>query len=63
LANIKWDIPCAQEGKLIVKFIDHSTSREHLVQPNIVEYDVTRMGQPGFDLILGANNLKEFGLL
>jgi hypothetical protein len=33
------------------------------VHPDIVEYDGTRMGKPGFDLILGTNTLKELGII
>ncbi len=46
-------------GKLRIKFLDYSASREYLVQPDIVEYDGTTLSQPGFDLILGTNTLKE----
>ena len=46
-------------GKLRIKFLDYSASREYLVQPNIVEYDGTTMSKPGFDLILGPNTLKK----
>ena len=49
--------------KLRVKFLDYSTSREYLVQPDIVEYDGTTMSQLGFDLILSTNTLKELGIV
>ena len=45
-------------GRLRIKFLDYSASREYLVQPDIVEYDGTTMSKPGFDLILGTNTLK-----
>ena len=48
-------------GKLRIEFLDYSVSKECLVQPDIVEYDGTTMSQPGFDLILGTNILKELG--
>ena len=48
-------------GKLRIKFLDYSACREYLVQPDIVEYDGTKMSKPGFDLILGTNTLKELG--
>ncbi len=38
--------------------LDYSASREHLVQPDIVEYDGILMSQPGFDLILGTNTQR-----
>ncbi len=50
-------------GKLRTKFLDYSASREYLVQPDIAEYDGTTMSQPGFDLILGTNTLKELGIV
>ena len=50
-------------GKLRIKFLDYSASREYLVQPDIVEYDGTTMSKPGFDLILGTNTLKEIGIV
>ncbi len=51
------------KGKLRIKFLDYSASREYLVQPDIVEYDSTTMSQPGFDLILSTNTLKEPGIV
>ena len=50
-------------GKLRIKSLDYSTSKEYLVQPDIVEYDGTTMSKPGFDLILGTHTLKELGLV
>jgi len=50
-------------GNLRIKFHDYSTSKEYLVQPDIVEYDGTKMSEPGFDLILGTNTLKELGIV
>ena len=50
-------------GKLRIKFLDYSASREYLIQPDVVEYDGTTMSQPGFDLILGTNTLKELGIV
>ena len=50
-------------GKVRIKFLDYSASREYLVQPDIVEYDGKTMSKPGFDLILGTNTLKELGIV
>jgi len=50
-------------GKLRIRFIDCSASRDNLVQPNIVEYDRRSMRKPVFDLILGTNILKELGIV
>ena len=47
-----------RRGKLRIN-LDYSASREYMVQPDGVDYDGTTMSQPGFDLILGANILKE----
>ena len=33
------------------------------VQPDIVEYDENHMTEPGFDLILGCNTMKELGIV
>ncbi len=50
-------------GTLTIIFLDNSTSREYLVQPDIVKYVGTTMIQPEFHFILGANTLKEQGIL
>ena len=50
-------------GKLIIKFLDYSASREYLVKPDVVENDETTVSQPGFDLILHTNTLKELGIV
>ncbi len=50
-------------GKLRIKFLYYSASREYLVQPDIVEYDGTTMSQPRFDLILGTKTPKELGIV
>ncbi len=50
-------------GKLRLKFLDYSASKEYLVQPDIMEYDGITMSQPGFYLILGKNTLKEVGIV
>jgi len=59
-----WEGAISESSSLIIpiKFLDSSASNEYLVQPNIVEYDGTKMGAPGFDLILGTNTLKELGI-
>ena len=49
--------------KFGIKFLDSYAGSEYLVQPDIVEYDGTSMSQPGFDLILGKNILKELGIV
>ncbi len=50
-------------GKLRIKFLYYSASKEYLAQPDIVEYDEATMSQPGFDLILGTNTLKKLGIV
>ena len=49
--------------KLRIKLLDYSASREYLVQPDVVEYDGHSLSQPGFDIILGTNTLKELGVI
>ena len=51
-----------RRGKLRIKFLDYSASREYLVQPDIVEYDGYSMSQPGF-VILGTKTLKKLGIV
>jgi len=41
----------------------YSASREYTIQPDIVECDKNQMNEPGFDLILGCNTLKELGIV
>ena len=50
-------------GKLRIKFLDYSASREYNIQPDIVEYDTTHISKPGFDLILGCKTIKELGVV
>ena len=52
-----------ERGKIRIKFLDYSASREYLEQPNIVKYDGTTMSQPWFYLILSTNTLKELGFV
>ena len=33
------------------------------MQPDIVEYDKNHTTEPGFDLILGCNTMKELGIV
>ena len=50
-------------GKLRLKFFEYSATREYTIQPDIVEYDKNHMNEPGFDLILGCNTMKELGIV
>ena len=50
-------------GKIRLRFFEYSASREYTVQPDIVEYDENHMTEPGFDLILGCNTMKELGIV
>ena len=34
-----------------------------MIRPDIVEYDENHMTEPGFDLILGCNTMKELGIV
>ncbi len=49
--------------KLSIKFLAYSASMEYFVQPDIVEDDEIIITKPGFDLILGSNTMKEFGIV
>ena len=44
---------------LRLKFFEYSAGREYTIQHDMVEYDKNHMIEPGFDLILGLNTLKE----
>lgn len=48
-------------GKIKVKFIEYSASREYFIKPDIVEYDKNTMPKQEFALILGTNTLRELG--
>jgi hypothetical protein len=61
LAYDKWDLPNTRKGKLRIKYLDYSASREYLVHTDVVEHDGHSMSQPGFDLILGTSTLNELG--
>jgi hypothetical protein len=50
-------------GKLRLNFFEYFASKEHTIQPDIVEYDKIHMTKPGFDLILGCNTMKELGIV
>ena len=50
-------------GKIRLKFFEYSASREYMIQPDIVEYDANHLTEPGFDLILGCNTMKELGIV
>ena len=39
LAHVIWDLSYTQKGKLRIKFLDYSTSKECILQPDIVKYD------------------------
>jgi hypothetical protein len=50
-------------GKIRLKFFEYSASREYTIQPDIVEYDENHTTEPGFDLILGCNTMKELEIV
>ena len=50
-------------GKVRLTFFEYSASRAYTIQPDIVEYDGNHMTEPGFDLILGCNTMKELGIV
>ena len=52
-----------ERGKIRLKFFEYSASREYIIQPDIVKYDKNHMNEPGFDLILGCNTMKELGIV
>jgi len=43
-------------------FFEYSASKEYTIQSDIVENDKNQMTEPGFDLILDCNNMKELGI-
>ena len=46
-------------SKVNLKFFEHSNSKEYLVTPDVVEYDMKKMTKLVFDLILGWNTIKD----
>ncbi len=51
------------QGKVTLKFIDYSNSKEYTVKPDVVKYDGIKMTKPAFDLILGVKTLRELGIV
>ena len=50
-------------GKVTLKFIEYSNSKEYTVNPDVIEYDGKKMTKPAFDLILGVKTLRELGII
>ena len=50
-------------GKVTLKFIEYSNSKEYTVNPDVVEYGGKKMTPPAFDLILGVKTLRELGIV
>ncbi len=50
-------------GKVTLKFIKYSNSKEYTVNPDVVEYDGKKMTKPAFDLILGVKTPREIGIV
>ena len=51
------------KGNIAVKFYEYSSSKGLYLQPDIVEYDGTKLNKPVFDLIIGAKTMKELGII
>ena len=51
------------KGHIAVKFYEYSNSKGLYLQPDIVEYDGTKLNKPVFDLIIGAKTMKELGII
>ena len=49
-------------SKVFLKFFEYSNSWEYTVTPDVFEYK-TRTAKPVYDLILGFNTMKEFGIV
>ena len=63
MAHVEWDIPNKGRSKVSSKVFEYSNSKEYLVTPDVVEYDRNKMIKPVFDLILGCQTKKEFGMV
>ncbi len=46
-----------------MKFFEYSNSKKYLVTPDIVEYDMDKMTNSVYDLILGCKTMKELGIV
>ena len=58
MAYAEWELPNKWKRKVSVKFFEYSSSREYLLQPEIVEYNKDFKTKPGFDLFLGSNTMN-----
>ena len=52
-----------ERGKVTLKFIEYSNSKEYSVNPDVVEYDGMKIIKPACDLILGVKTLRELGII
>ncbi len=52
-----------ERGKVTLKFIECSNSKEYTVHPDVIEYNGKKMTKPAFDLILGGKTLKSLGIV
>ena len=50
-------------SEVSLKIFEYSNSKEFLVTPDIVEYDMSKMTKPVYDLILGCKTMKELGIV
>ncbi len=57
------DFQTKGQGDIHLRFFQYSNSKRVHYQPDIVEYDGTRVEKPAFDLIIGIQTLDELGII
>jgi hypothetical protein len=50
-----------RKARIALNFFDYSDGKQFFAQPDVVEYD--QKNRPQYDLILGIETMKEFGIL
>ncbi len=62
MAYVEWSLLHKKRGKLSIRFVKYSNSKEFLAEHNVFEYN-QKMGKPVFDLIIGCNSMENLGIV
>jgi hypothetical protein len=62
VAYVKWELPHQGKQQGLLEVFEYSNSREYTATPDVFEYE-KRTTKPVYDLILGFNTMKEFGIV
>ena len=63
MAYVKWVLHTKGRGKVTLKFVEYSNSKEYTVKSDVVEYDGKKMAKQSFDLILSVKTLRELRIV